>query len=218
MDVNRLSDGEKIAGISAVLLFIFMFFDWFGVKVSSSGISAQSVGGGNAWDALDVIPIFLILAIIAVIAMVVVRANDSQITLPVPLSAIATVLSGLGLLLILYRIIDPPGADSSFSGIEVDVTRKLGVYISFLAAAAMTYGSWRAMQEEGTSFQDAADSLGGGSGPGTGAGGTADDPYAAPPPPSDDPYASPPPPSDEPPSAPPPPPPPPPSGGAPPSA
>ena len=34
MDVNKLNTGEKIAGVSAVLLFIFMFFDWFGVEIS----------------------------------------------------------------------------------------------------------------------------------------------------------------------------------------
>ena len=33
MDVNRLTQGEKIAGASAVLLFIFMFFDWFSYSV-----------------------------------------------------------------------------------------------------------------------------------------------------------------------------------------
>ena len=30
--MDRLSTGEKIAGASAVLLFIFMFFSWFSVE------------------------------------------------------------------------------------------------------------------------------------------------------------------------------------------
>ncbi len=34
MDLNRLTQGEKIAGVSAILLFIFMFFDWYGVSIS----------------------------------------------------------------------------------------------------------------------------------------------------------------------------------------
>ncbi len=34
MDVDKLNTGEKIAGVSAILLFIFMFFDWFAVEVS----------------------------------------------------------------------------------------------------------------------------------------------------------------------------------------
>ena len=43
MDVDKLNTGEKIAGVSAVLLFIFMFFDWFGVEVSgAAGFSARS--------------------------------------------------------------------------------------------------------------------------------------------------------------------------------
>ena len=48
MEVDKLSTGEKISALSAVLLFIFMFFDWFGAKISGvpgfSG-SVSSSGG-----------------------------------------------------------------------------------------------------------------------------------------------------------------------------
>ena len=37
MDVDKLNTGEKIAGVSAILLFVFMFFDWFGVEISGGG-------------------------------------------------------------------------------------------------------------------------------------------------------------------------------------
>jgi purine-cytosine permease-like protein len=198
MDFSRLRQGEQIAGVSAILLFVFMFlFDWFGVKVSGGGVSVESAGGGNAWDSMDIIPFILLIAIIAVVAMVIVRANGTEVD--APLTLIATVLSALGTLLILFRIFSPPDFGDSVGGIDVEATRKFGVYLGFLAAAAMTYGSWRTMEEEGASFSDAADRLGGGGGddvgtpgPGGPAGG-------------------------EPPSAPPPPPPPPPSSGAPPS-
>jgi hypothetical protein len=206
MDITRLRQGEKIAGVSAILLFIFMFFDWFGVKVSGVGGSATLAGGGSAWDSLDVIPIILVIAIIAVLAMVVVRANDMEVDLPVSLSVIATALAALGTLLILFRIIDPPGGGTTL-GVTVDTTRKFGLFVGFIAAAAMTYGSWRTMEEEGTSFGDAADRLGGGgggddvgggrpdvgAGPGDPGGGGAEPPSAPPPPP--------PPPSGAPPSA-----------------
>ncbi len=42
MDVDKLNTGEKIAGASAVLLFIFMFFDWFGVEISGRGLPSRS--------------------------------------------------------------------------------------------------------------------------------------------------------------------------------
>ena len=35
MDLGRLSKGERIASLSAILLFVFMFFDWFGAKTIS---------------------------------------------------------------------------------------------------------------------------------------------------------------------------------------
>jgi hypothetical protein len=201
MDISRLRQGEQIAGVSAILLFVFMFFDWFGVKVSGGGVSVESAGGGNAWDALDIIPLILIIAIIAVLAMVVVRANSAEVNAPVSLSVIATALAALGALLIFYRIINPPDIGESFGGVDVDVTRKFGLYISFIAAAAMTYGSWRTMEEEGTSFGDAADRLGGGAGGGDvggggpgapGGGGGAEPPSAPPPPPPPPPSGAPP--------------------------
>lgn len=205
MDVNRLTQGEKIAGISAVLLFIFMFFDWFSYSISggSFGISA----GGNAWDTLDFIPIILLITIIATIANAAVEASESEFESPVHGATVVAVLGAISVLLILFRIIDPPG--ESVGGVSVDVSIEFGIIISLLAAAGIAYGGYRAMQEEGVTFADAADGLSSSSG-GAGAG-----PGASPPPPP--PPASPPPPPPPPPSAsppPPPPPPPPPSSGA----
>ena len=34
MEADKLSTGEKVSAVSAILLFVFMFFDWFGVEVS----------------------------------------------------------------------------------------------------------------------------------------------------------------------------------------
>ena len=49
MELDKLSTGEKISAVSAVLLFIFMFFDWFGVKVSGvSGFSGTVDGPAAA--------------------------------------------------------------------------------------------------------------------------------------------------------------------------
>jgi hypothetical protein len=51
----------------------------------------------------------------------------------------------LALLLILFRTISTPIDTGGVSGI--DVTRKIGLWIGLLAAAALTYGGWRAMQD-----------------------------------------------------------------------
>lgn len=197
MEADRLSTGEKISAASAVLLFVFMFFDWFGVEISGvPGFSGDVSGsGGSAWDALDVIPIFLMLAIVAAIGVAVIRLTDADIELPVSLNAVVAALGGFAVLLIVFRIIFPPDF-GSFGGVEVDATLKLGIFLGLLASAGIAYGGYSAMREEGMTFGDAADRLGGGGGQQPPAGGP-------PPPPPPPPAQQPPPPPQSPPSPPP---------------
>lgn len=187
MDLNRLTKGEKIAGVSAILLFIFMFFDWYGVTISGGGQTLAVGGGGNAWDSLDFIPILLLIAIVATVGIVAIEASESDVDMPVHGATIITVVGVISFLLILFRIIDTP-TFASYAGVSADGTVKFGIFISLIAAAGMAFGGWKAMQEEGTSFGDAADRLSGG-GPGPGAG-----PSGGPPPPPPPPPAPPPPP------------------------
>jgi hypothetical protein len=201
MDVNRLSTGEKIAGVSGILLFIFMFFDWFTASASNGFISISV--GGSAWDAMEVIPIILMIAIVAAVGVAVVRLTDAVFEPVISMNAVVAVLGAISVLLILYRIISPP--DSGISEISVDPA--VGIFLGLIAAAGIAFGGYRAMQEEGVTFGDIGDRLGGGGrGPGGtgGSGGPGGHAATPPPPPSQQP---PPPPS----STPPPPPPPPPS-------
>ncbi len=195
MEADRLSTGEKISAVSAILLFVFMFFDWFGVKVSGVPGFSGSIegGGGSAWDTLDVIPLFLMLAIVAAIGVAIVRLTDADLEPPISMNAIVAALGGFAVLLILYRIVDPPGSDS-VSGVGVDITLKLGIFLGLLAAAGIAYGGYSAMREEGASFGGEADRLSGGGQP------PADGP---PPPPAQQP-PPPPPASQQPPPPPPP--------------
>ena len=126
MDVDELNTGEKIAGVSAVLLFIFMFFDWFGVEVSGSAgcLGAVPGAGGSAWDALDFIPIVLVITIVVALINVFLRLSDSEYEPPVSMNVAVAVLGGLSALLILFRIIAPPGF-GSFGGVSVDATARI---------------------------------------------------------------------------------------------
>ena len=179
MDVDRLSTGEKIAGASAILLFIFMFFDWFTVDVSGGeGLFSVSVGG-NAWEAFSLIDLFLMVTILVAVAVVVIRLTDALIDPPVSLNAVAAVLGGISVLLILYRIIDPPGDTSGLSGVEINPA--LGIFLGLIAAAGIAYGGYRAMQEEGTTFGDIGDQFSSRGGPGVG--GPTQPPSSTPPPP-----------------------------------
>ena len=164
--MDNLRTGERIAGIAGVALLIIMFLNWWGApEIEVEGLG--TVGGGlsaNAWEAADVLDLLWALAAISGIALAVMAATATQANMPVAMSAITAGLGGLATLTILYRLIDPP----------FDADREYGVFLGLIAAAAITYGGWLAMQEEGTSFSGQADNLGGGG----------DAPPPPPPPPS----------------------------------
>lgn len=189
MDLNRLTQGEKIAAGAAVLLFITMFFAWFGFDTGLGELGDEfGVSAGpasvtfNAWESFDLIDIVLFLTAVVAVATAALRASSRQ-EVDFPLSTVVTAMGAISTLLIVYRIIDPPGS----------ADRKWGVFLGLIFAAALAYGGYRAMQEEGMTFNDAVDRFGGPGG-GAGAGGTGSGPGGpgtTPPPP---PPSSPPPP------------------------
>ena len=159
MKLRKLSRGERISAASAVLLFVSMFLDWFGAKVAGvPGFSGSVEGGGySAWEALEVIPVFLMLAIVLALGVALVRLLDADLEPAVSLNAFVAAAGGLAFLLILYRIVDPPGF--GLAGVGVDTTLKLGAFLGLVTAGGIAYGGWSAMRDEGLTFGDAADRL-----------------------------------------------------------
>jgi hypothetical protein len=157
----RLRAGEAIYLVAAILLFVFMFFTWFGAEVSGSAgtIKFGGVGaGGSAWQSLEVIPIFLMLAIAVAVGAAILRLVGSDWEPAVPPGAAVTATGLLAVVLILYRIVFPPGF-GEFGGVTVEATLQVGIFLGLLAALGIAYGGWRAMAEEGTSFAKTAKGL-----------------------------------------------------------
>ena len=90
------------------------------------------------------IDIILFAIAVVAIALVALRAAGSGARgTPVPLILLG--LGALAVLLILYRLIDSP-APSDLPD-EVDVSRKIGIFIGLIGAAGIAYGGWRANTE-----------------------------------------------------------------------
>ena len=131
-----------IAGVGGVVLLIALFLPWYGVSVDITGFSASDSGSGR--EVLGFIGILLYLISIAAIAIVVARAVGAlPATLPVPVALIG--LGALALLLVIYRIIDIPTEGDVPA--QVDLSRKVGIFIAFVGAAAVAYGGWRTNTE-----------------------------------------------------------------------
>jgi hypothetical protein len=151
MDMSRISFGEMVAAVSGLALFIFMLLPWFGVEATADlGGQEVSVGGGttNAWESFGAIDLLLFLVVILAVAMAIARAAGAMPSgLPAPPGLIVAGIGALAVILILYRLIDPPGTEIEGSGGEIDVTRKIGVFLGLIAAGGITYGGYTAMNE-----------------------------------------------------------------------
>jgi hypothetical protein len=152
----RLRTGEALYLVAAILLLILMFFDWYGVQGTNSaeplGGVVTSQAGGNAWQALELIPLFLMLAIVVAVGVAILRLSGSDWKPAIPPAAAVCVLGILAAVLILIRIIDPPGPLGALSQLAYESTLKLPIFLALAAALGIAYGGWRSMGEEGASF------------------------------------------------------------------
>jgi hypothetical protein len=157
VNLGRLSNGERISGISAILLFIFMFLHWFGSK-DTGELRLFSVGR-NAWEALDYIPIVLIITIIATLAMVVLRLTNGVHRPSIPINLAVAVLGIISVALILFRVVDPPNFGSFreiWGTITIEGTVQFPIFLALFAAAGVAIGGCLAMREEGISLSGLA--------------------------------------------------------------
>jgi hypothetical protein len=151
--IERPTPGEQIAGIAGLALILTMFlFAWFGVDV-------PGVNGFDAFDAFgDWFNLILVFAAFAGIALALTGSGAER--LPVSLSVIATVLGGIGTIILLIYIISPPGVPTfGEAAPEIDLDRQIGVFLGLIELVALTVGGYMTMQEEGVSFGSAADRL-----------------------------------------------------------
>jgi hypothetical protein len=156
--LDRLRTGDAISLVAAVLLFVLMFFQWYGTDSGRSGNGGLvetvtfSVKGGNAWQTLEVIPIFLMLAIAVAVGAALLRLSGSDWKPAIPPGAAVCVFGGLAALLILIRIVSPPGLGGEAEGISFETNLEVGIFLALAAALGIAYGGWRTMADEGTSF------------------------------------------------------------------
>jgi hypothetical protein len=157
MDLSKLRTGERSAAVSALLLFIFMFFSWYaydveaatGVKVPDAVLGAAGVDTTRtAWQSFDVLDLYLLLTLLAALVLAFLTATDRSVALPVGASVITTVLGGIAVVWVVIRILDQPGPNEF-------VTVKIGAWLGLLACIGIAVGGYLAMRDEGTTFDQA---------------------------------------------------------------
>ena len=147
-----------IAGLAGLALFLVMFLSWFGVDSTAAELAEDvqqaaevlGVDAGTAtevdttesgWSSMGWFGVaILLLAAVAAIGFALVEYTGASVSAPVALSTIACALGAIAFVVVLFRLIFPPGSG------EVD--REIGVYLGLLATAGIAFGGYLGMQEE----------------------------------------------------------------------
>lgn len=137
MDLNKLTTGDKVVAVSGVLLFIFAFFKWYGITVPGG------TAGFNGYHYF----LFGVIPVILGIAMIVQIALDRYTTVEMPKLGSLTwgqvhvIAGGIAFVLVLLKLII---GDDYFS---VSLDRKVGIFLSVIAAAGLAAGGFLKMKE-----------------------------------------------------------------------
>jgi hypothetical protein len=117
-----------VGAVSGLGLLVASFLPWY------------SAGGENAtaWQAFSVVDILIAAAAAAGLSVGVVVLFRLSVSYPVAGSAVSSLIGGIALILVAYRLIDPPG-----SGLDVEI----GAWLGLAAAAGVTLGGYLGMQE-----------------------------------------------------------------------
>lgn len=150
MDLTRLDRGLQIAGASAIALVVFMFFPWYG---RTAAAFPDAVGFGvslTAWRSFGILDIVLLAIAAFVVAVAFFEASGNRrMDMPIPASTLVAALGILAIILIAYRLIEPP----------FDLERRYGIYLGLLAAIGIAVGGRLAMGERRETFADARDTV-----------------------------------------------------------
>jgi len=142
MDLNKLTTGDRIVAISAIVFLISMFLPWYGLD-NDFGSDFNESGWSYflGWIAL-------LLAIAMVVQIALARFTTTELPKVGSLTwgQVHVGLAGLAALVMLLRIVLVP--DVEVLGVDVaDADRKFGVFIAFLATLGLVAGAFLKMQD-----------------------------------------------------------------------
>src|SRR3954454_22023975 len=140
--IGRMTRGQLIAGVGAVVLLVAMFLPWTVASASvpagiavPSGVDTSTTE--NIWKG-STLDVYLLITVIVAVVPALLALTDSAEEFSF-VSAATFLLGVVGVILIAaFLTVDfPDGAD-----------RKYGAFIGLVAAIVIAFGGFRAIQEE----------------------------------------------------------------------
>lgn len=168
MDPNRLSSGEKLLGVTALVLFITSFLSMWGkIEVTTDlpeGVP-DTLGGSastsfSLWDGYGLLPkLGIVIALLLVIVVIAKAAGAlDNANLPVPLGLLYVGGAAITVITMLIALLAGAEGDNNVEGFgtTIEVNRGLLLYLGILLSLAMAVGAFLHMQQEGSAPKGAA--------------------------------------------------------------
>jgi hypothetical protein len=136
VDLNKLTQSEKVIAGSAIALLIFSFFPWYGVTILGRSASR------NGWDyfLFGVIPVLLALVMVAQIAIA--RFSETKLPdPPLPWGQIHLIVGCVAGALVVLKLL----IGDSVSGFDLD--RKFGIFLAAIAGIGLAAGGFLKSKE-----------------------------------------------------------------------
>jgi uncharacterized membrane protein len=148
MDLNKLSRGDIVIGISAIVLFIFSFFDWLGAKATNGLVTFEAAK--SAWS--FTLPLLAVLLGLVMLAYVVMKALGVEIPAKFGEVTLAQILLGIAavaFLFVLIKVIAGPNGvpTGTIGAATVSKTRKFGIFVGLIATIGLVAGAFLNFQE-----------------------------------------------------------------------
>lgn len=146
---EKTTTGRLVSAIAGIVLIISLFLTWYGAPDIVDQFAAQAGvdTGANAFSATDIAGLYLLIVGIIAIVPAALDIFDLEIELPVAPGLVILVAGAIGVLWVLLRIVDKPGA----AGISVSLG--IGIWISLAAAVGVAVGGLLQKQDEDAGYE-----------------------------------------------------------------
>jgi hypothetical protein len=149
---------EPVAGLGGLVLLVSLFLTWYGVDFEVTGPQTGSTFGvavekASAWRWFSVIDVLLALAAVVAIAVPVVSALARGPARPIAIAVIASTVTPVAVLLVVFRMLFPPEAEGlaiDDLGLQLSLTPGLGAWLSLAGAVLAFVGAWFSLRDEST--------------------------------------------------------------------
>jgi hypothetical protein len=144
LDLNKLNTGEKVIGVSGILILVFSFFPWLGFSYAGFSSSSSAWSFTLCW--LAVVLGFLLAGLVIAKAAGLDVPELGNIKWAHIILGVAVVV----FLFIVIKLIAGPSTNGvSLAGTGVSKSRKIGIFLGLLASIGLVAGAYLNAKELG---------------------------------------------------------------------